>query len=75
MKKIIAVVDDDAEPIDEATSEADLYRRVERGIHASLDRQGVPKEGRSVTVTPEDIRVVLPPGFILVDVEGNEEGR
>lgn len=40
---------------------------LERAIHANLDRQGVPRDGRTVTVTREDIDVRLPAGWNLAD--------
>ncbi len=33
---------------------------VEAAIHTSLDRLGVPREGRTVTVTPETITIEVP---------------
>jgi hypothetical protein len=33
---------------------------VEAAIHTALDRVGVPREGRTVTVTPETIMIEVP---------------
>jgi hypothetical protein len=38
---------------------------VERAIHSALDRAGIPREGRTVTVTRETIRIDLPPGWVM----------
>ena len=38
---------------------------IEAAIHSSLDRLGIPREGRSVHVTLETIEIVLPPGYSL----------
>ncbi|MEY9963198.1 hypothetical protein ABIA33_001231 [Streptacidiphilus sp. MAP12-16] len=36
---------------------------IERSIHAQLDAQGVPREGREVHVTRETIEIELPAGW------------
>jgi len=39
-------------------------------MHAALDDAGVPREGRSVTLTVDgDLSVIMPPGHELIDVE------
>jgi hypothetical protein len=36
---------------------------VEFAIHRALDEAGIPREGRSVSVTKETIEIQLPPGY------------
>lgn len=36
---------------------------VERSIHSQLDKAGVPREGRYVKVTTEEIQIELPDGW------------
>ena len=38
---------------------------IEAAIHTALDRKGIPREGRAVTVTKEFITVDLPPGWTM----------
>jgi hypothetical protein len=38
---------------------------MEFAIHRALDRAGIPRAGRSVTVTRETITIDLPPGYTL----------
>lgn len=38
---------------------------IEFAVHRALDRKGIPREGRTVTVTAETITIDLPPGYTL----------
>jgi hypothetical protein len=37
----------------------------EAAIHTALDRRGIPREGRTVKVTPEFVTIDLPPGWTV----------
>ncbi len=43
---------------------------MEFAIHRALDRIGIPREGRTVTVTRDTITIDLPPGYTLPELRG-----
>ena len=48
---------------------------IERSIHSALDRAGVPREGRVVTVTRETVTIDLPPGWSMTERGDSGEGQ
>ena len=41
---------------------------IEFAINRALDRMGIPRKGRTVTVTAETITIDLPPGYALPEL-------
>jgi hypothetical protein len=46
---------------------------IEAALNSALDRMGVPREGRTITMTSEAITVRLPPAWRPHDDEYDEE--
>ena len=44
-------------------------------VNRALDRMGIPREGRTVTVTAETITIDLPPGYTLPELGARGAGH